>query len=177
MLLIASKQRFPEYIYGYPSIAERRLFKLDRYRQREQRLEEDRLFTDLSSHSSPLRPILRDAAEQYKEMNKAIARYSYSPLIQESLTTHTHSLRGDQGLLRLYAGKSYLREVQNRAQKVERESREVRRNWEFKRWINPPVCLSIRSNDPLAGFNRSLVNGERLFVNMLVKFKSMQVCL
>jgi hypothetical protein len=80
-------------------------------------------------------------------------------------------------MLRLYAGKSYLREIQNRAQKVERESREVKRHWEFKRWINPPVCLSIRSNDPLSGFNRSLVDGDRLYVNMLVKFESMQVCL
>jgi hypothetical protein len=84
MLFIASKQRFPEYIYGYHTIAERRLFKLDRYKQREQRLEENRLFTDLSSSLSPLQPILRDAAEQYKEMNTAIARYD-CPALSKSL--------------------------------------------------------------------------------------------
>lgn len=58
---------------------------------------------------------------------------------------------------------------------MKKESREVDRQWKFERWIRQPVCLSIRANDPLSGFNRSLVSGDRLYVNMLVKFESLQV--
>lgn len=75
MSLIASKQKFPEWIFGYHAVAERRVFSVDRFRQRKQRREEDRFFSDLSSSQSPLRSILRDARHQYIEMNKAISRY------------------------------------------------------------------------------------------------------
>lgn len=77
MLLIASKQRFPEWVYYYPTLANRSRTTLSYWfdpSARSHRKYEDEFFNDLSSPRSPLYPVLKDAAKQYVEMNNAIAR-------------------------------------------------------------------------------------------------------
>jgi hypothetical protein len=76
-----------------------------------------------------------------------------------------------------YAGKKYLTTVAKRAREIADNKHKTHYQWQFEKWIQEPQCISIRSDDILSRFNRSLVPGERLYYNMLVKFESLQVSL
>ncbi|PVG01472.1 hypothetical protein CPB86DRAFT_781693 [Serendipita vermifera] len=155
MSQLANYQLFPDYTFEYSKLADRGWFTFNLWKQRKQRKDENRLFSDLSSKKSPLYPTLRSAADAYVKMTAAVAR-------------------GDTTTLPQYAGKKYLATVAKRARQVADNKHKTNYQWQFEKWIQDPQCISIRSDDILSRFNRSLVPGERLYINMLVKFESLQ---
>jgi hypothetical protein len=80
MKLIAAYNRFPDHNSDhifYKGLAVRSLGQDWFYQeQRQQRLQENALFSDISSPKSPLAPILRSVKDLYVEMNEAIAAYA-----------------------------------------------------------------------------------------------------
>lgn len=82
---------------------------------------------------------------------------------------------GDTARLNQFADRGYLKELERRASTVGRTQRGAVTEWQFHKFVRPPTCLSIRAHDFYSEFRKSLVIGDRLYVNMIVKFESIQV--
>ncbi|KAG8832396.1 hypothetical protein FRC18_005085 [Serendipita sp. 400] len=151
---IAKYQRFPEFVWGYRREADRSLLN---WKDRRMRKEEDRVLRDLSGRpGKPLYGILKLAQEAYIDMNKAVAE-------------------GRFGDLPIYADKRYLNTLEDRAKTMAQLRKDsLGAEWSFNKWVSTPECVSIRATDFMAQFRASFVMGERLYVNMLVKFDSIQ---
>ncbi|CAG7849889.1 SubName: Full=Uncharacterized protein {ECO:0000313/EMBL:CCA70360.1} [Serendipita indica DSM 11827] len=160
MLQMAQHQRFEGYTWPAGKLAERDITALGSYwKDRKARKKEDTILTDLSAgENSPLRGILLQAAEVYEVMNAAVSEGKTSNLAR-------------------FADKTYLTELEKRAKRIS-DCRKIENpvdyKWEFGHWINPPQCLSIRAIDYFGTYSKAYLTGDRLYVNMLVKFESVQ---
>ncbi|KAG8812563.1 hypothetical protein FRC17_001974 [Serendipita sp. 399] len=158
MLEIAKHQHFPEFVWDYRRLAERSLSSPAQwFKDRHRRRKENQVLGDMSGRKdSPLYGILKAAQDAYIDMNKAVAD-------------------GRIGDLPMYADQRYLKGLEKRARAMSQLRKDsVSADWSFQKWASTPECISIRATDFMAQYTTSFVMGERLYVNMLVKFDSVQ---
>jgi hypothetical protein len=95
-----------------------------------------------------------------------------------SFASRTGSIcSGDTARLIQFADRRYLKELERRVALFSQTHRGAKAEWQLHKFIKPPTCLSIRAHDFFNEYRKSLVVGDRLYVNMLVKFESIQVCI